>query len=574
MKKRILSMLLCLALLLAVLPGTAQAATEISTISLGGLNYPDAGQTSSACSAFIANTKGISFYAVDWFDRTADRFLEASDTFQAGHAYSVQIWVEADSGYTFKCVNDSTPGVTATIDGQELEVTKAFEYKAFAMVVLTYYFSPIPQKGWLDSVKVTVPAPVAGQRPDYTQLSTAEYTTKNVYFSGQTDENMKNGIGWSVLDGDDLKPDTAVFDGETKYVLRTLLFPEDGYSFHEKTKVYVNGKQAKAFWDYATFMSVSYEFPATGKLETTESHTHTPSDWRTTQVYHYKVCTTCGDMLEQEDHKGGVATCAEKGKCTVCGYEYIETNENHIPDTSKWVARAEMYHFHKCSLCGAHCDIEDHRWSPKPHVTTAAGHAYQCADCKACDTVQPHKPGPAATADTPQTCTECGYIITPATNHTHELKLVPEVAPTCIEPGMHAYYTCDGCSQQFADAAGKERIKEDADLSIPPQGHQISNGWGSDDQTHWRTCAVCKVKMVETDMAHQMENGKCTTCGYDPSAPQQTTPAPTQSQTQPQKNEKAAMPWWTLLLIALGAVGVGIGAGVLVLKLTKKKVKE
>lgn len=574
MKKRMLSMLLCLTLLLAVLPGTARAATEISTISLGGLNYPDAGQTSSACSAFIANTKGISFYAVDWYDGTAERFLEASDTFQTGHAYSVQIWVEADSGYTFKCVNDSTPGVTATIDGQELEVTKAFEYKAFAMVVLTYYFSPIPQKGWLDSVKVTVPAPVAGQRPDYTQLSTAEYTTKNVYFSGKTNEDMKNGICWRILNGDYLKPDTAVFDGETKYVLHTLLFPEEGYSFHEKTKVHVNGKQAKAFWDYATFMSVTYEFPATGKLETPESHTHTPSDWRTTQVYHYKVCTTCGDMLGEEDHKGGVATCAEKGKCTVCGYEYIEANENHTPDTSKWVARAEQYHFHKCSVCGAHCDIEDHRWSPKPHVTTAVGHAYQCADCKVCDTVQPHKPGPAATETTPQKCTECDYVITPAKNHTHDLQKVPAVAATCTQGGNIEYYTCTGCMDCFTDPQGKNKLPENQTVELAPLGHVASDDWGFDAEYHWRTCTVCKVKMVETDMVHELENGKCTTCEYDPSAPQQTTPAPTQPQTQPQKSEKTAMPWWALLLIALGAVGVGIGAGVLVLKLTKKKVKE
>lgn len=303
-------------------------------------------------------------------------------------------------------------------------------------------------------------------------------------------------------------------------------------------------------------------------------HTHTPSEWRTTQVYHYRVCTSCGDMLEEQDHTGGVATCAEKGKCAVCGYEYIDTNENHTPDTSKWVARGDMYHFHKCSLCGAHCDIEDHKWSPKPHVADANGHAYQCADCMACDTQQPHNPGPAATETAPQTCKDCGYIITPAIQHIHKLTLVAEVAPTCTEPGMNAYYTCSGCLQRFADGAGKEPLQEGEDLTIPPQGHQISNDWGHNEDTHWRTCAVCQDKMVETDGKHALQNGKCTTCGYEEAKPQETTAA-----TEPREEEEApedemkGIAWWGILLIGFVAAAAGVVAGVLVLKLTREKVQ-
>lgn len=313
---------------------------------------------------------------------------------------------------------------------------------------------------------------------------------------------------------------------------------------------------------------------------TEPQHTHTPSQWRITGAYHYKACTTCGEFLEQEDHKGGSATCIEKGQCIVCGYAYIETTEDHIPDTSKWIARGEMYHFHECRLCGAHCDAEDHRWSPKPQVANAEGHAYQCADCMECSKVQPHNPGPEATETTPQTCKDCGYIIEPAKNHTHTLTPVEEIPPTCTAPGMNAYYTCSGCSDRFFDKNATEKVASDEDLVIPPQGHQISNGWGSDEHTHWRICAVCTGKMIETDMEHDFQDGRCTTCAYESTVPQQTTapteptptePAPTMAQPQPQQTDKNGMPWWGLLLIGLVAVAAGVGGGVLILTKKKKK---
>jgi len=448
MMKKLSALVLCLVLILSLLPG-ALATTEISAISLSGLTTPAVGQTPAQISPFTANTQGISFYAVDWYDVTAGAFLESSDTFLEGHAYTVQIWVEAQSGYAFKCVNDSTPAVTATVDGKTLKVTKAYEYKAFAMVVLSYDFAALSQ------------AP---------------------------------------------------------------------------------------------------------------AHTHTPSAWRSNQAYHYTACTQCGEFLEQGDHTGGVATCAEKGVCAVCGYAYLETTENHTPDTSKWIPRGDMYHYHKCTLCGAHEDIEDHRWSPKHHPIDAKTHAYQCADCKGYDTAKPHNPGPAATNDTPQTCKDCGYILAPAIDHTHKLTLVAEVAPTCTQPGVNAYYTCDGCSLRFSDEQGKQPLAEDADLTIPPQGHQISNGWDSDETNHWRVCAVCKEAMTETEQAHELQEGKCATCGYSADPPKSPEPQPEKAPAQtPKQEERPGLPWWALALIAVAAAGGGIGAGVLILKLSKKR---
>lgn len=536
MKKSVICLLLCLVMLFSLMPVTAFADTEISTIRIHGLKYPEPNQSFNQYTAFTTNDKGISFHAVDWFDRTADRFMEGSDVFLPGHAYQVQIWVEAKDGYSFKCVNDNTPSVTATIDGYNMEVTKAFEYKAFSMVVLNYYFSYLPKKGWIKSVDLTVPAPVTGERPSYQQISTSQYATKNVYFNDSTDPNMVNGISWyRTSTGAQMIPNSDVFAANTIYNFHCLVFPQEGYGIAPNATVRVNGNIASAYLDYDTFLSVSYDFPETGD----EAHTHTPSQWRTTQVYHYLVCTACGEMLKEEDHTGGTATCAEAGKCTVCGYAYLEPSEDkHIPDTSKWMIRGEAYHFHKCKICGAHCDIEDHRWSPKYHAVDASGHAYQCADCKGYDKIHPHNPGPEATDTAPQTCNDCGFIITPAKNHTHKLTKVEEVPATCMDEGMRQHYKCDGCSDLFADEAGKTKLTASTGLILGALGHTASEDYQFNEATHWNYCTRCHEALVETTFVHELNDTTCSTCGYvvgqqipsDPANPAPPTDQSTKSE--------------------------------------------
>lgn len=584
MKKRILSLLIVLLLLLSLMPATVFAATEISRIRIQGLDYPEPNKPVSLYTAYTSSDEGISFYAVDWFDATADRFLEEGDVFLPEHEYELQIWVMADDGYAFKCANDYTPSVTATIDGYSMEVSKAFEYKAFAMVVLTYRFSYLPQKEWIKSVDLTVPAPVTGEKPSYTQISTTRFDTKNVSFSGATNPNMVNGIAWyKTSTGEGLNPSSGVFEANTIYNFHCLVFPREGYRIAPNATVKVNGKKASAHLDYDHFLTVSYDFPETGA---SAAHTHTYSQWRYNAGEHYKLCTICNEMFFTEDHKGGTATCQEDGTCTVCGYAYLKADENlHVPDTGKWVARGDMYHFHKCSICGAHCDIEDHRWSPKYHPVDASGHAYICADCKGHSEILPHISGPAGTPGAAEVCKDCGYIITPEKDHTHKLTLVPEVAPTCTDPGTKAYYTCSGCSDRFGDDQAKEVLPSEEDLIIPPLGHQISDQWTYNQETHWRLCTVCGEKMVETDMVHDLQDNQCSTCQYGKEKPAETEPEETkpeetgseETKSKPSQNHSVSddapkgPQWWVILLVGIGTIALGIGTGVLLIQSKKKK---
>lgn len=791
MKKRLLFIAICISLCISLLPFNARAATQISSVTITNVPTPMAGDKVPVSAT--VNTPGTQLYSMDWYDKTAGRFLESTDYFIENHIYEVQLWVEAESGYEFR-TNGSVPDVTATVVGKTAKVSKAYEYQAWAMVVVSVTFDACAKKE-IKSVDIQlddITKPGNGLRAEegkyipfsiksgdeqvvlYPQLHTRYFpygfhwsnATKDTVayqgdrFQGGCDyfvtialkprnseyvfaDNFTATIGGKsaqikslgktyveitvevtcigtiaggginpvvLLPRDGNAPDYGLYYGSCEHIEyasvtgwydvesgKRLITSEDqfqagkqyrvevtctaayGYKFQrdaddkmeyspmltgEKVDSYSFGYDSyrgreiielvKTFtapipehihtagnWQcdesshqkYCTACGdgmgggAHYGGTATctqkakctvcdygyGKLEdhkwgskyhsldavghalqcvncngydtpkphtpgpsatqTTpqtctecgyviepaKNHTHTPSDWRTTGIYHYKVCTACGDFLEQEDHKGGVATCNEKGKCTVCGYAYLEENEKHDPDTSKWTACGNLYHAHLCRLCGAHCDMAD------------------------------HAEGPTGTPDAAVVCRDCGYIMTPAKDHKHNLSKVEKKAPTCIEPGNLEYYTCDGCSDYFADSEGKTKI---TDTVIAPSGHTISDDWQFDVNNHWRTCTVCKAVLSETQMAHEMNGEKCATCSYESTPlvtdtgkvpetetePTDTTPLSTDSQpsdqgntdSQSQNEGSRGVSGWILLLIGLLAVAVGVVVGVLIFSKKKK----
>ena len=83
-----------------------------------------------------------------------------------------------------------------------------------------------------------------------------------------------------------------------------------------------------------------------------------------------------------------------------------------------------------------------------------SGHWHECSLCHDKKDEAAHTPGAAATETTPQKCTECDYIITPALGHTHSLTPVAAKDATCTNDGNTAYYVCSGCSKWYEDAAG------------------------------------------------------------------------------------------------------------------------
>lgn len=275
--------------------------------------------------------------------------------------------------------------------------------------------------------------------------------------------------------------------------------------------------------------------PATG---------HTPSQWRYHGDLHYRACTTCGEYLEDGPHVGGTASCVERAKCDVCGGYYGMLDP-------------------------------EHRWGPGWDYKSAAGHAWVCADCGTHSELFAHTAGPEATETTAQVCTDCGYILTPAKNHTHELTKIPGKEATCTEQGNIEYYICSGCSDRFADAEGKNKIPDAVDVTVAPLGHTPSDTWSWDSDFHWRTCETCNALLDETKMYHDMLSGRCLTCGMSSGEepPQQETAEPTAptEDTVPHKNSGGGDTGWiTVVLIGLACFGVSITASVIVLKKKRK----
>jgi len=528
--KKLISIILSLVFVICILPLQVFAA-PITKVEVTDIDAPVVGQSPD-----MNAVAGDGYYnhanRIQWKEynenQVHQRDLTASDTFRAGYYYAVFVTVFSNADMPF------TSETTGTINGRSAQIQQL--QNDGCSIVLVYNFAEILKEP-VTELNLTIPAPVDGEKPDYTKLDGDSYYSDNG-LNGTSTRIYKNGIAWYKSATSVMTPGTGeTFRADADYQLKISLLPKKGYFFPENISVTINGKTAtvEIFDDGSINASVTLKAAAL-------AHTHTPSEWRTTGAYHYKVCTTCGEFLDQEDHKGGVATCAEKGKCTVCGYEYIDVHENHTPDTSKWVIRGDMYHYHACKLCGAHCDIGE------------------------------HVAGPAGTPDAAVVCKDCGYVITPAKDHTHNLTKVEKVDATCTEPGNVEYYICDGCSDFFADSEGKTKI---TDTIIASLGHKISDDWKHDENNHWRTCTVCNEVLTETQMAHKMNGEKCTTCNYAdnkpdnvPSNPTETTPDSTAPQQQDKGN--GGMPWWSLLLIGLGAVVVGVIVGVFVLKQKKK----
>ena len=112
------------------------------------------------------------------------------------------------------------------------------------------------------------------------------------------------------------------------------------------------------------------------------------NDWKSNDTKHWKEYACCGAHAEEAAHSGGTATCQNKAVCSTCNKPYGNLG-SHVP-ASTWSKDASG-HWHAC----------------------------QTPNCNEQLAFAAHTPGPAATEDAPQICTECGYELAPALEHTH-----------------------------------------------------------------------------------------------------------------------------------------------------------
>ena len=151
-------------------------------------------------------------------------------------------------------------------------------------------------------------------------------------------------------------------------------------------------------------------------------------------------------------------------------------------------------------------DYTDVAWSKG-----SDGHWKVCNVCHQSTEPEQHIPGPAATETSPQTCTECGYIL--AEPHTHKPTLVARVEPDCAtdKDGNIEYYACT-CGRWFEDENGDVEITDKSTVVIPAT-HGYEDKWN--ESQHWQKCSVCGNETNKADHDHEGANGICSACEFD-----------------------------------------------------------
>ena len=180
----------------------------------------------------------------------------------------------------------------------------------------------------------------------------------------------------------------------------------------------------------------------------------------------------------------------------------VTVNEAHDPNKDDGNCTTAV----TCKVCGdvvTPAKTHNYTWKSGPE-----GHWKECQNvgCASKTTPESHVPGAAATEDTAQTCTVCGYTINPPLGHVcqNHLQKVNATTATCTQDGNNEYYKCT-CGKIYSDT-GAQNEKSESDFTIPATGHSYGTPaytWSQDNLscTAVRTCGTCNAQETETGTA-------------------------------------------------------------------------
>ena len=165
----------------------------------------------------------------------------------------------------------------------------------------------------------------------------------------------------------------------------------------------------------------------------TTTHNYKTS-WSKDKTNHWHECSVCKDKKDVAAHTPGAEATETKAQtCTTCGY-VIKAALGHTHKYASTWTTDENGHWYACSGCeekgsyAAHdfenaCDKDcsicgytretEHKFAETWNTDTN-NHWHECSGCGLKQDEAAHEPGAEATETTAQTCTICGYEITPA----------------------------------------------------------------------------------------------------------------------------------------------------------------
>ena len=174
------------------------------------------------------------------------------------------------------------------------------------------------------------------------------------------------------------------------------------------------------------------------KKEETKSH-NLAKELLHNETVHFTGCKDCNFTKDSQDHVPGPAATATTDQiCTVCN-RVLQIRTDHEHELNEGWMYDSKGHWNNCSLCDQKCNYTEHTYETNcqsqcticsaertaPHdpdgnwITDPQGHWQICKSCGEKAMTGSHTPGAAATAATPQLCTDCAYELAPALPHEH-----------------------------------------------------------------------------------------------------------------------------------------------------------
>ena len=265
MKKRILSIMLCLVMLVGLIPAAAlaeeTATTEISSIA-AMITAPAIGETPAA-TATLTPAGGVTCGLVFWFKLSDSKNPEAAsteewiaiedgETFDIGYYYKVNISAAKAEGFTF------ADSVSGSVNEQSCTVTNMFG----AAMVLTYVFEPLAEETAtteINSIAAEITAPAIGETPAATAtLTPAGGVTCGLVFwfklSDSKNPEAASTEEWIAIE------DGETFDIGYYYKVNISAAKAEGFTFAGSVSGSVNGQSCTVTDMFGAAKVLTYVF--------------------------------------------------------------------------------------------------------------------------------------------------------------------------------------------------------------------------------------------------------------------------------------------------------------------------
>lgn len=236
-----------------------------------------------------------------------------------------------------------------------------------------------------------------------------------------------------------------------------------------------------------------------------DAHLKTSATKCTENNVYYYDCSRCDSNAKNDtsaSDKVYTGTVAGSHSFT----KAVENDAHYVSGTGTTCQSAKEYYF-ECEYCNTISTTEKWTSTTKgPHnpaiawTGDASGHWKACLNgcTEKLNFTDHHTPGAPATETTPQTCTDCGFVIQAPLGHIHKnhLTKINATSATCTSAGNNEYYKCS-CGKYFTDntAITETSVSEQ---TIAKLSHNLSHTGRKDatctdagNREYWQ-CADCR----------------------------------------------------------------------------------